>query len=95
MGCGRTSVQEKQNKACAEEASCESSHGLNSTGNNWNGNPKRGFVGTMIFHLKEKQPPIWKHSIHRVPAKVMNFSLSNPGAKPLTIAQTIFRHMTR
>jgi hypothetical protein len=50
---------------------------------------------TLMLHLKEKQPPIWKHSLLRARAKVVNLSLGNLGEKPLTIAQIIFRYMTR
>ena len=50
---------------------------------------------TLTFRLKGKQPPIWKCSLIRLPTKAMNFSLSNLGEKPATMAQTIFRYMTR
>jgi Zn-dependent protease with chaperone function len=50
---------------------------------------------TLTFRLKEKQPPIWKCSILRLPAKAVTFTLGNLGEKQATIAQTIFRYMTR
>jgi hypothetical protein len=50
---------------------------------------------TLTFRLKEKQPPIWKCSILRLPAKTVTFTLSNLDGKQATIAQTIFRYLTR
>ena len=49
----------------------------------------------LTFRLKEKQPPIWKASIIRAKRKRVTYSLSGLDAKPLTIAETIFRYMTR
>jgi hypothetical protein len=50
---------------------------------------------TLTFRLKEKQPPIWKCSFIGTRRKAVSFSLSNLGEKPVPIAQTIFRYMTR
>jgi Zn-dependent protease with chaperone function len=49
---------------------------------------------TMTFRLKEKQSPFWKYSFgtHR---RQLTFMLSNLGEKPVTIAQTILRYLTR
>jgi Zn-dependent protease with chaperone function len=50
---------------------------------------------TLTFRLKEKQPPFWKSSLIGTRRKALSFSLSNLGEKPVTIAQTILRYMTR
>jgi Zn-dependent protease with chaperone function len=50
---------------------------------------------TLNFHLKEKQPPIWKSSLLPIARKQLGFSLSGFNQKPLVMAQTIFRYLTR
>lgn len=49
----------------------------------------------LTFRLKEKQPPIWKCTLIRAKTKAVTFSLSGLDGKPVTMAETIFRYMTR
>lgn len=50
---------------------------------------------TLSFRLKKKQPPIWKASIIRAQTKGVTFSLASLEGKSMTIAETVFRYMTR
>jgi hypothetical protein len=50
---------------------------------------------TVTLRLKQKQPVIWKFSLPGVSSKAVSISLSGMDAKPLTIAQTIFKYYTR
>jgi hypothetical protein len=50
---------------------------------------------TVTLRLKQKQPGIWKFSLPGVTSKAVSISLSGMDAKPLIIAQTIFKYYTR
>ena len=50
---------------------------------------------TLTFRLKAKQPPLWKGSVIRLPTRSVALSLSGLDGKPLIIAQTVFRYLTR
>jgi hypothetical protein len=57
---------------------------------------RRSYSNVILsFRLKEKEPPIWKGSLLRTRTRGVTFSLSGLNEKPLTIAQTVFRYMTR
>lgn len=49
----------------------------------------------LSFRLKEKQSPLWKCSVIRTKTRGVTFSLNGLEGKPLIIAQTVFRYMTR
>ena len=50
---------------------------------------------TLTFHLKEKQPPIWKFSVLRFGRKSVSFSFSGLEGKQITNAQTVLRYFAR
>jgi Zn-dependent protease with chaperone function len=50
---------------------------------------------TVTFRLKERQSGIWKYSVPGLKRKAVAVSLSGMDAKPVIIAQTIFRYYTR
>jgi Zn-dependent protease with chaperone function len=50
---------------------------------------------TLTFRLKQSEPGIWRFSVPGPRSKTVSISLSGMNAKPLTIAQTIFRYFTR
>jgi Zn-dependent protease with chaperone function len=50
---------------------------------------------TVTLRLKQSQPGIWKFSVPGLKRKAVSISLSGLDAKPMTIAQTIFRYYTR
>jgi len=57
---------------------------------------RRSYSNVILsFRLKQKQAPIWKGNLLRTPTRGVTFSLSGLNGKPLTIAQTVFRYMTR
>lgn len=57
---------------------------------------RRSYSNVILsFRLKEKQPPIWKASIIRAKTRGVTLSLGNLDGKPLTIAETVFRYLTR
>jgi len=49
----------------------------------------------LTFRLKEKQPPIWKGGLIQLRTKKVTFCLSCLEGKQVTIAETIFRYITR
>jgi Zn-dependent protease with chaperone function len=49
----------------------------------------------LSFRLKEKQPAFWKGNLLRTRTKAVAFSLSGLDGKPVTIAETVFRYLTR
>jgi Zn-dependent protease with chaperone function len=49
----------------------------------------------LTFHLKEKQPSLWKFCVIRLSANKATLSLSGLDGKPVTIANTIIQYFTR
>ncbi|HTV43421.1 MAG TPA: M48 family metalloprotease [Candidatus Sulfotelmatobacter sp.] len=50
---------------------------------------------TLMFRLKQKQSRFPKFILLKYQAKAVNFSLNSLDAKPVTIAQTVYRYYTR
>lgn len=50
---------------------------------------------SLIFHLKQKQPPIWKYSLLRFPIIRIGLPLSTLDAKPAASADLIYKYFTR